>query len=414
GFNIVQGARKDVRQGQLGAQWTGAVGGLQARAAAWGITRDLDNPIVPRVIDLDRRAWGARALVARSYTTRTGVVTWLAGLEWEVQRDDRRNFENDMGRPGALTLDQLERVRALGAFAQVRAPFNDRVWLQGGVRYDRTTFRVDDRLGAGQGALSRALDALSPTAGLHVAPGGGFEFRAAVATSFETPTTTELVNRPDGGGGFNPDLDPTRGVSLEVGAAWAGAAGRARAEVSAWTTDLEDELVPFEDAAQPGRTFFRNAGASTYRGVEATASADPAGWLHMQAAYTFVDAVFDRYELDGTDLAGNRVPGVSRHRLDVRARGTARGAWIEFRTLAVGAVPVDDGNREAAPGYVLLDLRAGTAPLRVGAATLEPFVALDNLTDRAYAAAVTVNAFGGRYYEPGPGRSFFAGLRIRF
>jgi hypothetical protein len=26
---------------------------------------------------------------------------------------------------------------------------------------------------------------------------------------------------------------------------------------------------------------------------------------------------------------------------------------------------------------------------------------------------VTVNAFGGRYYEPGPGRSFHLGLAVR-
>ena len=39
-----------------------------------------------------------------------------------------------------------------------------------------------------------------------------------VSTSFETPTTTELVNQPDGSGGFNPELGPQRAVNYEVGA----------------------------------------------------------------------------------------------------------------------------------------------------------------------------------------------------
>ena len=33
-----------------------------------------------------------------------------------------------------------------------------------------------------------------------------------VSTSFETPTTTELVNQPDGSAGFNQDLGPQRAV----------------------------------------------------------------------------------------------------------------------------------------------------------------------------------------------------------
>jgi iron complex outermembrane receptor protein len=35
-----------------------------------------------------------------------------------------------------------------------------------------------------------------------------------------------------------------------------------------------------------------------------------------------------------------------------------------------------------------------------------------NLLDRAYNTSVVINAFGGRYYEPGPGRTFYAGARL--
>jgi outer membrane receptor for monomeric catechols len=37
------------------------------------------------------------------------------------------------------------------------------------------------------------------------------------ATSFETPTTTELVNQPNSTGGFNTELNPQRAVTLELG-----------------------------------------------------------------------------------------------------------------------------------------------------------------------------------------------------
>jgi hypothetical protein len=32
--------------------------------------------------------------------------------------------------------------------------------------------------------------------------------------------------------------------------------------------------------------------------------------------------------------------------------------------------------------------------------------------DARYNASVTVNAFGGRYYEPGPGRTVYLGLAV--
>ena len=57
-FNVRQGTRKDVHQGQLGVAWSGPLGGVNARFSGWGLFRNLDNPIPPRVIDLERTAWG--------------------------------------------------------------------------------------------------------------------------------------------------------------------------------------------------------------------------------------------------------------------------------------------------------------------------------------------------------------------
>ncbi len=44
--------------------------------------------------------------------------------------------------------------------------------------------------------------------------------------------------------------------------------------------------------------------------------------------------------------------------------------------------------------------------------TLAPFVGVLNLFDRRYAGSVVVNASGGRFYEPAPGRNLVVGLRV--
>ena len=61
-------------------------------------------------------------------------------------------------------------------------------------------------------------------------------------------------------------------------------------------------------------------------------------------------------------------------------------------------------------GLARLNARfAYRAPTRLA---LEPAVGVDNIFDRTYASNVVVNAAAGRYYEPGPGRTFWFGVRM--
>jgi len=415
GFNVAQGTRKDVRQGQLGASWTGPIGGGRGEFAGWGILRELDNPIPPSVIELDRTAWGARALLSSDDGLGRSPLSVAGGIEVEGQRDDRLNFENDGGAAGALTLEQSENVTSLGVFTQLRARPAERVELVAGLRYDRFRFEADDRFldDGSDDSGARSMDALSPTLGLSVNASDAVTLYANVATSLGTPTTTELANRPDGSGGFNPELDPTRGVTGEVGLR--GHRGAAlQYEVSGWTTELDDELVPFEDPQQPGRTFFRNAGSSRYRGVEGLLRIDLGSGVSARASYTLTDADFQEYVVDGEDFSGNRVPGVAEHGLATALRLTEDFWFGEARLDHSSSVAVDDANTTVAEGYTLVELRTGLSAVPVGRTRVSPFVSVRNLFDTEYVSAVAVNAFGGRYFEPGPGRTLVAGVTLAF
>jgi iron complex outermembrane receptor protein len=56
-------------------------------------------------------------------------------------------------------------------------------------------------------------------------------------------------------------------------------------------------------------------------------------------------------------------------------------------------------------------IRASTS-FRFGSIEVGPFGSIQNLFDRRYVAAVTVNGFGGRVFEPAPGRWAFVGVEI--
>lgn len=414
GFNIVSGARKEVQQGQIGSTWTGDVGEQQLELAAWGIYRSLFNPIPGQIIDLSRGAGGARGLFQGTTTLGSASLGWRAGAEVELQRDDRKNFDSDGGEPDGLTLDQDERVTSVGLFVQSRLDVGESLSLLGGLRFDNVRFSATDRFFGGgdpDDSGERTMDAFSPSVGAVYRATDRVELFASVSRSFETPTTTELVNRPTGPGGFNPDLEPQKGVTYEGGVR-GRLAERAALEASVFTTELTDGLVPFEVASDPGRTFFRNAGSAQHTGVEVSAGGEIVRDLSFRVAYTWIDAEFETFETEAGSFAGNKVPGLAPQRLDGLVSLTPGPLFVEVRARWQDDVPVDDAGTSEAPSYTLLDVRVGLSRYPVGNVSVSPFFNVSNLTDEAYVASVVPNAFGDRFFEPGPARTYQIGLGV--
>ena len=413
-FNVTQRTGEDGRQGQLGVRWRGPLRGGGLEVAAFGIARRISNPIPPSIIDLDRNAGGVRALW-RSGGNGAERVAWSVGVEGEGQWDDRRTFANEGGERGEPQLDQAERVWAGSAFGQVVLRPAPALAVLGGLRGDRLSFRARDRRPAGDtdDSGTRVMAALSPSLGVSVDAAPWLLLYGNAATAFETPTTTELANRPSGAGGFNPELEPQRTLSLEVGTR--GQRGAALGwELALYRARVEDALIPFEVPEAAGRQFFRNAGSAVHRGAELAVAGAPARGVLAQVSWTWTDARFDDYATADARFDGNRVPGVAPHRVE-GALTVERAGWlvgVEHRWQ--DETPVDDANSAVSGAYHLTGLRASArVPARRGL-LLEPYAGVSNVLDRRYDASVVVNAFGRRYYEPGPGRSLYGGLRVRF
>lgn len=413
GFNVARKTRKDVRQGQAGVRWNGRVRNLEGSLAVYAVRRELDNPIPTSVIDLDRNGGGARLALGREWDAGARGARVDFGVEAEFQHDNRRNFANEGGEPGALILDQEERVRAAAAFGQLQLPVTGRLHVIAALRLDRFGFTANDSLVAADDpddSGNREMGGLSPSLGMHFELGSHGVF-ASVARSFETPTTTELGNRPQGAGGFNPDLAPQRGWTIEAGIRGV-AGGRSAYDVAVFTTALTDQLVPFEVPSDPGRRFYRNAGRSRIRGLDVSTRSALSPLLTLRLSYGYLDARFTEFSVGDDVFDDNRVPGIAPHRVEASLRA-GRGAWFgELRVEKRGEVPANDANDAAAAGFTLVAMRVGAAGIRAGGLTLSPFTAVTNVTNRRHASSVVVNAFGGRYFEPGPDRGGHVGLSV--
>lgn len=410
-FNVTQNTGESGRHSQAGLTLERTLGGLVLSTSAYGVRRELENPIPPRIIDLSRRAGGVRMSVGTAATA--ARLQWDAGVEWAQQRDDRLNHTNQAGLRGDLTLDQEERVRATAAFATARVPLTGRALLQLGLRADATTFVVADHLitdANPDDSGERRMRSWNPSAGISVRVGREVRVFANVGSAFETPTTTELANRPDGAGGFNPELNPQKTRSVEFGVN--GFTTRTWYQGALYLSRVTGALVPFEVPAAPGRQFFRNAAGSRHKGAELMAGARLVKGLDARAAYTFTDARYRDYAVDAVSYEGRRLPGIAPHRLETLVRFSGSRAFLDLESRYQSRIPTNDGNSVHSAAFAIHGVRSGLTDVRWARVSGAPFLGIDNLLNRMYNSSVVVNAAGGRYFEPGPGRTIYVGLDL--
>jgi iron complex outermembrane recepter protein len=411
-FNVAQNTGESGRHSQAGLTMERPLGELVLATSLYGVRRELENPIPPRIIDLSRRAGGVRMSIG-SKPAADARLQWDTGIEWAAQHDDRLNHANQGGARGELTLDQEERVRATAAFAAARARLTERALLQLGLRADATTFEVTDRLITATNpddSGERLMRSWNPSAGISVRVGREARIFANVGTAFETPTTTELANRPDGAGGFNPGLNPQRTRSAEVGLN--GFTPRAWYQLALYASRVSGALVPFEVPAAPGRQFFRNAAAARHRGAELMAGGRITRGVDARAAYTFTDARYRDYTADAASYDGNRLPGVAPHRVETLLRISSMRTFLDLESRYQSRLPTNDENSVHSAAFAVHGVRAGLTGLRWARFGGAPFVGIDNVLNRTHNSSVVVNAAAGRYFEPGPGRTIYIGLDL--
>lgn len=419
-------AGKAVRQSMLSLQAARDVGRASLMATVHGGARSLDNPQSFAIIELERQTAGA-SLQAQAPVG--AALRVAAGLDLLRQDDDRRNFTNCAGRTGpernpatcptaadrgSLTLDQRERVSSAGAYARAEYAATDRLSLTGTLRTDRSRFAVLDRRTTGAAELSRSMSAVSPMVGVNWRIGPLVAAYASVSTSFETPTTTELANQPDGSGGLNTGLQPQRGVSYEAGVKGLGGGGL-RYDVALFRIATEDELIPFEIPGGAGRRYFRNAGQTSRLGLEAAVSGR-AGPVSVGTSATWLRYEYDDFVVAGTSYGGKRVPGVAPLVLAAFANVAPGWGTVAVDAQHVSRQALNDANTDWADAYVVVNARVALRlPTQLA---VEPVVGIDNLFDRTYPANVVVNANQTlpperrRYYEPGAGRTYYILVRM--
>jgi outer membrane cobalamin receptor len=289
--------------------------------------------------------------------------------------------------------DLLEPGRTnFGLYLQDRVLLGERVFATLGGRLERNG-------SFGTRAVPRAAVAVRLRGGADATT-----LRASAGAGIKEPTFTESYGVSFFAQG-NPDLEPERSRTFDVGVEQRLAGGRVRAEAALFHHDYRDQIAYAVLDFTTFRGSFVNLGRARARGAEVSLDASPTRHLQIAAHYTYLDGeiLVATSAFDPVYAAGRELLRRPRHQASFTLRGGTERFGGGATLVLVGRRADSDflglGLEENA-GYARLDAR-----LRVRLARgLEGYLVGENLLDRSYQEALGY---------PAPGRSIRLGLRFR-
>lgn len=347
--------------------------------------------------------------------------------DYQIQR--RTGYENfigsTLGVKGALRRNEHDNVNNVAEYAQFYWRFADQWSVLLGLRHDQVRFSEHDFYITSNNPNDSGhvnYSATTPVLGLQYRPADNLRLYASYGRGFETPSYNELGYRSDGQAGLAFDLKPSRSRNYEAGLKWQ-LAHALELDAAAFRADTSDELAVATNVN--GRSTYRNVGSTRRQGVELSLSGELAPDWRLSAGYTHLKARFRNAFLacagspcpvPSTPVAANsRIPGVPENYGSLRVEHGNGSGWREGITVVgVGSVAANDIHTDQAAGYGLIDADVGYTFVLGATTTLDLSARVNNLADRRYIGSVIVNDGNGRYFEPGPDRSYMLGARLTF
>ena len=275
--------------------------------------------------EIDRRSMTTLHLQRAGMLSPDGAVSLDLSGVWSGL-----NFDDPLGEQIGVPVHTRQRTQAVngslgwrfqagpgsgaGTFQMNRENLNDadfgdpaRTVLAGSGKYDLPL--LDSRLWitamARYDHISHLQDQLSPKLGLRWYVTPAVSVKTSVGTAFRSPSFNELYMNMGYVTG-NPDLQPEKAFSADLGAAWE--TPRVRLEAAVFQTDSTD-LIQYLLVSGFRYTPY-NIGKARARGVEADVSWRIFSSLQVSASYTYTDAV-DRSGERNYD--GKQIPGRPEH-----------------------------------------------------------------------------------------------------
>lgn len=286
-----------------------------------------------------------------------------------------------------------------------------------GLRFDWARYDYDDRLdGPAQPRYRRPpdgdveYDELSPKFGLTWQALPALNVFAGWRAGFRVPSQSQVF-RP-GQALDTAELKPVRAQNADLGVR-TELSRVLSLEVSGYRLEKEDDILTYRNPVD-GSTEAVNNGRTLHRGVEVQATARPASWLRLTAAYSNAVHTYENWTVDperGVDYTGNEIETAPREIGNFIASylpGILPGAQASVEWVLLGSYWMDPANTRRYEGHDLLNVRL-SAPVT---SALEAYLSVRNVTDERWAESSGYTIQRGEELAPGAPRAWSGGLRF--
>lgn len=364
------------------------------------------------IVNLNRNYYGHGSYITKKNNANKIRFTTQVGYDIANQSDKRKRYKNNEGDRGEKTLGQIESFKSYGIYFIENISFG-RFKLNGGIRWDNNFLKVEDEFFSnGDDSGNIKLSAWSNEIGLSYKILDKSYFFVNSSQSYETPTLSELSANPSRQGGFNDLLNVQKAKNFDFGLNFKSES--TNFSIIGFIVSTKNDLIPYEVAEFPGRTFYKNAGKTLRRGIEIDFNYRLSKKFSTSIVYNYTNFKYDEYLLDGLNLKGNYIPGIptSFGNFELKYNNSKNISVIYSRNYR-GNLYANDNNSEEISFFWRDDVSL-SIPVKFGKNYLDLFFGCNNMFNKLYADNIRINAFGNRYYEAAPGRIFFTGIKILF
>jgi len=384
---------------------------------------DFKNPFTSNYEKRKEINYGGRTVFTWLTTAKRPVFSGqlLAGMEWMAGDYHIDNYGNQAGTPDTLQYKDQLHIQNYTYFIQYQANLYLKWHLQLGLSGNRQHIfyqRVSDP-DFGAAERSTTKNQWSPKLGLTYQLADQFALFLSAAKGFSTPTIAEI--HPSDGR-FEKALQPEGGWNLEGGIKGTLPGTKLVISGSLYRFTLKNAIVRRVDANNT--EYYVNAGSTRQAGAELYFKAplfpEPLPNPHrliqqimISGSYSYQPYRFLNYQTGDQNDQGHPLTGVPKNiavgTLEIILRN---GLYLNTLMNATSSIPLNDASTVYADAYQLWQAKLGYR-FNLQKVTIDLFGGLDNLLNQRYSLGNDINAYGGRYFNPAPGRNFYAGLSVQ-
>lgn len=359
------------------------------------------------------------------------------GYELQLEHFKTKEFVNDGGRPGDFKYSYDVQYQSHLGYITADITLRN-LFLTLGTSYNKMSHDVQ-----ALGANNLKIDSTASWEGVFL-PRLAASYRLFNQTFFHAsmsygnsnPTVFEQVEiqQYNSSTAFSESngLKPEHGVNNEVGIKTMLRSLGLYAEFNVYQFILKDAILPYTQTAffapsgtEEEFTLYSNAGQVDQRGAEASIQ-----WkkelsriktnLEVWTAGQWTKYRFDEYVVSGENQQGRYVPGMP---IATVSSGISLSGFDEVWKVAlqdyyVDRTPLNNANTDWSSAYHLMNARAEWSVLTRNRGPHWPiqftvFAGVNNVLDTEYTSFLQTNAVAGRYYNPAPGRNYFAGISVK-